>query len=112
MSRSKALASGNLGKIFGTLLVVGIIGVIVGAVFRAIGGLLGAMVFSSPMPSLLVNSVFQVLGQTIAAPLSAVALVLLYFDLRIRKEGFDLEMMAQNLATPEPTLHVPVAERP
>jgi hypothetical protein len=32
-------------------------------------------------------------------PISATAMVLLYYDLRIRKEGFDLEMLAQSMAS-------------
>lgn len=35
-------------------------------------------------------------------PLFSVGGTLLYYDLRIRKEGFDLEMMAQDLAGETP----------
>ena len=46
-----------------------------------------------------------VLNQVVAAvvtillePISAIARTLLYYDLRVRKEGFDLELMARQLA--------------
>ena len=32
-----------------------------------------------------------------ATPLSAAVLTVLYFDLRVRKEGFDLELLARRL---------------
>ena len=35
----------------------------------------------------------------VAAPISAAAYVLLYYDLRIRKEGFDLQMLAQSVGS-------------
>jgi hypothetical protein len=34
------------------------------------------------------------------APLSAIAVTLLYYDLRIRKEGFDLEMLSEAIDYP------------
>ena len=49
------------------------------------------------------DAIVQVFIQTVAlllfAPLSAVAAVVLYFDLRVRKEGFDLLLQQQNLAS-------------
>jgi hypothetical protein len=37
------------------------------------------------------------LGQILAIPISTAASILLYYDLRIRKEGFDLQMLAQSM---------------
>jgi hypothetical protein len=36
-------------------------------------------------------------------PLNPIAFTLLYYDLRIRKEGFDLEMLSRDIAKPENT---------
>ncbi|MHB0997873.1 MAG: hypothetical protein ACYC27_01390 [Armatimonadota bacterium] len=36
-------------------------------------------------------------AQALALPISSISFVLLYYDIRIRKEGFDLEMLAQNM---------------
>ena len=41
------------------------------------------------------------------APLSAALTVLFYFDLRVRKEGFDLERLAGDLGRPLPGLRPP-----
>ena len=38
-------------------------------------------------------SVFGALGQALSAPLIMIGLVLLYYDIRVRKEAFDLQLM-------------------
>jgi hypothetical protein len=40
---------------------------------------------------------FTVVGTVLVTPISSAATILLYYDLRIRKEGFDLEQLAQRL---------------
>ena len=40
---------------------------------------------------------FSVLLQIVLKPVAMIGIVLIYYDLRIRKEGFDLVMMAQEL---------------
>jgi hypothetical protein len=39
------------------------------------------------------------LATVITTPFVMLVIVLLYFDLRIRKEGFDIEVMARELAS-------------
>jgi hypothetical protein len=88
--RSIALASGFGWKVFGTLLLVWMI-------YSAIVALpLVAVVFfarESTMLQTILTSVITVL----AGPLLPLATTILYYDLRIRKEGLDLEMMSQDL---------------
>ena len=44
------------------------------------------------------------LGASLAGPLLTIALTLVYYDARVRKEGFDLELMMANLSlAPDPT---------
>jgi hypothetical protein len=93
-SRSRELARGYVGRIIGTL-------VLAWAVFLflaiALGGLVG-LVFGAVAGSESVLS--KVFGDVIVAliyPLLAVVTTLLYYDMRIRKEGFDLEMMAREI---------------
>jgi len=68
------------------------------------------------MPSLLtLSGFFQGLAQAAVVPIGQVGLVLLYYDSRMRKEGFDLEILARELgeraaAALEPT--PPAAEPP
>jgi len=106
MSRSKELASGNLGKILGVWLIVVLIMMLVGGVFATVGG-----VFSMLVPGVtgfVLRGLCQLVGQVLIAPIGAAAFNLLYYDLRIRKEGFDLEMLAERLGSPRA---IPVADR-
>ena len=43
------------------------------------------------------------IGQTFTISLQTTAFVLLYYDIRIRKEGFDIEMLAAGLENPSPS---------
>jgi hypothetical protein len=101
MSRSKRLASGNLGKIFGTLFVVGIISFIISGAIGWGFGRLSATLFGQSQIRMIMPQFAEMAGQIVVAPIWAVATVLLYYDLRIRKEGFDLEMMAQEMDVSE-----------
>jgi hypothetical protein len=98
LSRSRSLAKGSVGRILGTLLLAGIIVV----VFQFIVGLILGLV----LPSVRTNSGLTVVITSVVSifvyPFFTVLITLLYYDLRIRKEGFDLELMAKELGAPAP----------
>jgi membrane-anchored glycerophosphoryl diester phosphodiesterase (GDPDase) len=104
MSRSKSLMKGNLGKGFVLFLLVFLMTIILTY------GLLGLGVFVAARAGLsgdtagaAIIQLFTLVGTVLVTPISSAAAILLYYDLRIRKEGFDLEQLAQRM---EP---VPVA---
>ena len=39
----------------------------------------------------------------VATPFQAAVIAILYFDLRVRKEGFDLQLLAQKMGSPDPS---------
>jgi hypothetical protein len=92
LRRSWRLVKGSTWRVLGIVLVIAIIGGILTAIISVPFTLLfaGTDVFA-----------FEILGDVIAGiivePFVALAVVLLYFDLRIRKEGYDLEVMARDL---------------
>lgn len=88
MRRSSDLVKGSTGRVLGYLIVMG---VIVGIGGMILGGL--SFLFDSEAAVL----VLDLISSVVLTPLSAVFGVLLYFDLRIRKEAFDLEVMAREL---------------
>lgn len=100
MSRSSTLSKGLKGHIFLTLLLAGLI-YIVGLVIVII---VAAMLIAiSPYAQIIV----QALGLTLIVPIFPIVAVLIYYDARIRKEGFDIELMAQQVggaaaAKPQP----------
>ena len=87
IKRAWRLSSGHFWKIVGTVLLAGILAGIVATII--------SLPFRGPY-------VIQSLGESIASvitqPFTSIVGVLLYFDMRIRKEGFDLELMARELS--------------
>ena len=50
-----------------------------------------------PAAGTVLPSALTSLGAIFITPYSIIAVILLYYDLRIRKEGFDLEMLSQSI---------------
>jgi hypothetical protein len=102
MGRSRRLVSGNLGKVFGVGFIAVIIALIIGYLFGFLGSFVASRLGDVNDPGyLLVSQLFSLAGQIASTPISATATILLYYDLRIRKEGFDLEMLTQRLGSRE-----------
>lgn len=109
LARSRALVQGFLSKVFGLLLLVGIITVIFSQIGQIIGGLFvpqpgldeiasgGAQFTVAFKKYLLVQTVSGHIVELFVGPLMSIAHVLLYYDLRIRKEGFDMEVMSNEI---------------
>lgn len=92
MARSAKLSKGRKLHILGTLaLVYGIYFVL------AIGLSLGFTAIGNQMLQTIAMSVFGI----VVSPIMNLALMVLYYDVRIRAEGFDVEHMAQSLAAPQ-----------
>ncbi len=90
LRRSWNLVSGRRWPVFGTILLVTILAGIAGAI---VSGILGALFPDSAAGQALVS----MLGSLVTTPFVAAATVVIYFDLRVRKEGFDLELLASQL---------------
>jgi hypothetical protein len=111
MSRSTNLVKGSWWRVLGTLfvgvlfqsvvaalpviLLSVILGVIVGVTIGVTGAAAGmaSAMLAVTVITLVVTTVFSILS----APLSPSITTLLYYDLRIRKEGFDLELLNQSM---------------
>jgi hypothetical protein len=102
MGRSYHLASGSVGRILGVLILTGIIVGVIQAIIAVGIALLARLVgLGTSFTNLATNIVHLFIY-----PFATVVLTLLYYDLRIRKEGFDLEVMAAELGArtaPAPT---------
>jgi hypothetical protein len=49
----------------------------------------------------LANGVFGAVASVVTIPFVAAVVAVIYFDLRVRKEGFDLQLMAQRIGAPD-----------
>jgi len=100
MSRSKALVAGNLGKVFAvgflTTLLFYPVWLPLNYLFVFVGR---ALAPDSATLVLFMRYFASTISQILVLPISAAATILLYYDLRIRKEGFDLQMLAQSMAS-------------
>jgi hypothetical protein len=96
--RSRFLSNGAKGGIFGIILLTGLLTVILTYVLELPALLASSAVIVTAHSKLTMAStiwlyVAQFLGGTLAGPIATVALVLVYYDQRIRKEAFDLQLM-------------------
>jgi hypothetical protein len=103
--RSVRLSRGRRGQLFVAILLGIVVSYAAAAMFQgpfylgiAVMGIKGHI----PSRLILALSVSDMIGHTIAAPLLMIVLVLFYYDLRIRKEGFDLQHMMTSLPEPNP----------
>ena len=89
------LIKGFRGKVFLVFLVIIVIQILVeGGV-----AVVGSIGFGRGQGSVVVSIVSQVIS-LLLTPMSAIAVTLLYYDFRIRKEGFDLEVLSQSIGGP------------
>jgi len=95
LRRSWRLTAGFFWRIVGILLVLGLLQAIV-------GGLVGLPVLAlasglSVDAQQMISQAISAVSAIFVAPVTLVTLTLLYYDLRIRREGFDLEMLTAAL---------------
>jgi hypothetical protein len=100
--RSVFLARGNLGKIFLLLLLMSMLSWTASAMLQG-PFLVAAMVFAIknqgavPFWLNIPTAMAGGIGQSLTAPLVMIGFVLLYYDARVRKEGFDLQLIMDSL---------------
>jgi hypothetical protein len=101
LRRSWGLVKGSFWRVLLMLFLVGIFVYIITAVptFTVQFASMTLLGVSSIIPAL-VNSVISTVISTLIEPLQFAILTVLYYDLRIRKEGFDLQITMQQLDTP------------
>jgi hypothetical protein len=87
MSRSWNLVSGSFWHAFGLILVAALITALVGGLLSALGG-----------DSWLTVWIFSAIGQIVTMPFAAIVSVLLYLDLRARKEALTTDVLRRELA--------------
>lgn len=96
LKRSRQLVTGRWWQVAVVVLLANILTSIVG------GALSGVLIgVSGAAGSEVVDAVAEVLGSTAGAvvttPFAAAVIMVVYFDLRVRKEGFDLELLARQV---------------
>ncbi|MBX6333208.1 MAG: hypothetical protein IRY91_15290 [Gemmatimonadaceae bacterium] len=98
VQRSWALAEGRVGGIFVALLITWLIYFAVFILFRV-----ALMAVPGASTNVALMGVLTAVVLAFVYPLVGAVTTLLYYDLRVRREGFDLEVMARDLGVAEPT---------
>ena len=101
IARAWRLIQGNVGKGFVLLLVAGVVAILIPQIvtlptqlaisWRPEGG---------PPPShavVVIDLILRAVVSTLLVPVTSIVTILLYYDIRIRKEGFDLQLLANEL---------------
>ncbi len=104
MQRSRKLIEGHWWRVFGAL-AVGylIVAVIQGLLTALVGGVILAN-SDSELSNAAVVTLANIIGLALSLPFASALLTYIYFDLRVRKEGFDLQLLAQRIGSPGPGL--------
>jgi hypothetical protein len=104
LSRSRELVSGHWWRVVGIAILIAIIQAIISAFFSLPAMVMGfGSVFSDPTGTdvsplvIALDSVGTTAGQIVVGPIAYCAYILLYYDLRVRKEGLDIELTARSL---------------
>ena len=93
-TRSGVLSQGRKGHIILTLLLVFVIFIVLSTAITMVASLMG-----SAAGSVVLQSLYTV----VAYPLIGITQMILYYDTRIRAEGFDIEVMTGALESPTPS---------
>jgi hypothetical protein len=98
--RSFRLIRNTWWSVFGTLVLAGLItgfaGIIIGVIFEV----LNLASHSNAGLTILFGTIQRVISLVLVTPFSATVLVILAIDMRVRKEGFDLEILARDMEVP------------
>ena len=113
MRRSKTLAAGTKGRIFVVLLIVLALYLVAGAIESPMIILIAKAPLQEHVIAQAVILLVGFVGHTLVSPVALIGLTLVYFDQRVRMEGFDLVMLLGGSApAAEAAWAAPVAEVP
>jgi hypothetical protein len=94
LRRSFRLVRGSWWRVFGilvlTVIILGVVSDIINLPLQVLAVALTKQGLNPPIGAVIVSTVGEALAGTVTAPVAAGASVLLYVDLRVRKEGLDM----------------------
>jgi hypothetical protein len=100
LARSWRLVAGSFWRTLGILVLVGLLAYMIAAVPATVVSFALTIASGNALANLVRNQIITTLlaqlGQIVVLPLQLAIYTLLYYDLRIRKEGYDIELMAQS----------------
>jgi hypothetical protein len=102
MGRSWELTSSAWWRTFGTLIVIFLLTVVLYfALFFALGAIVGLADVDSEVVFAVLTTIVTILVTAVSYPLIASFLTVMYYDMRVRREGFDLQLLARGVGADE-----------
>lgn len=98
--RSWGLVYGSTWRVLGYLLLLSLIVAITGGILGGVAG--AALTFTGGREGAALGGAIGAIAGILIEPIRGGGQTLLYYDLRIRKEGFDLERQVSTMESPEP----------
>lgn len=101
LSRSWRLTEGSFWRMFGYILVIGLILWFI-TLIPTLLIVVPTTLFlqNNPVLVTVISTSVSAVTSVIVVPFSMIAYTLLYYDLRVRKEGFDLQQQTETMLTP------------
>jgi len=104
LGRSRELVAGHWWRVIGIVILLLIIQAVISAFFSLPATIFGfGSLFSDPTGGdvsplvIALDAIGSTVGQIVVGPIAYCAYILLYYDLRVRKEGLDIELAARSL---------------
>ncbi len=107
LSRSRSLVKGRWWSVFAVVLIGGILTSIVSGALSALDGVV-AVTSDDPtsIGALTISFLTGTVASVVTTPLTAAIVVVIYIDLRVRHEAFDLQLLAGQLGVDPPEMGV------
>ena len=105
IARSASLSKGHRTRVILIYLLMTVIAYVAALVFQGPFFTIGFILRENGQPPLwtqLLGTISGGIGGVLTGPLSRIALTLLYYDVRVRKEAFDLHLLMGNLEPARP----------
>jgi hypothetical protein len=102
MGRSKQLSAGHGWRIAGLAALLFLVNFLLGAGIGAFSAFVIERLQLSELHKIMTQSALQDAIQLLVTPLPSIAWILMYYDIRIRNEGFDLEVRLDASEQPPP----------
>ncbi|HET9839159.1 MAG TPA: hypothetical protein VFR84_13045 [Candidatus Angelobacter sp.] len=116
LTRGRFLIRKSLLRVFGVYLLTFLMVLVLTTVLQLPAWISGS-IFTKPAAhlggfALIWLLLAEFLGKTLAGPIVTIAIALLYYDQRVRKEAFDLQVMMEAVGQPSPQPSIAVSAPP
>ena len=111
--RSWRLTRGHWWRTFAVLGLASLLTILIGlAAGAALGAALSAASFSQEATAAVLFTLVMIAVSVVTTPIVAAVMTVHYYDMRVRNEGFDLELLARGVGADEPSRFSLAPERP